>query len=125
MKKLALIILIALYGLAITGAGIVPAMAGGNTVCTHSDGLAAVNNGDDAGSCGSETCNTGYTGFTVKEHQHATRPFHFSSRNVVKDNEGCLPTATPLIQLAGSFAANTRVPGATVPAYILHCVYRL
>lgn len=125
MKKLALIILMAVYGLAIAGAGIAPVMVGEHGVCSHTDGFTAVNAEGSAGKCSGETCNAGYIGFTVKEHQHAVRQFHFSSRHFIKDAEENLPTVAPLVQQARLFTADNRMPGASVPAYILHCVYRL
>jgi hypothetical protein len=125
MKKLALIILMAVYALAIAGAGIAPVLVGEHVVCSHTDGFPAVNAEGNAGKCGGETCHAGYIGFTVKEHQQAAGQFHFSSRHSIKDAEGNLPIVAPLIQQARLFTADNCMPGASVPAYILHCVYRL
>ena len=125
MKKLVLIILIAVYGLAVAGAGIAPVISDAHGFCAHAQGFPGGNNEGDAGSCSSETCNTGYTGFTVKEHQHASRQFHFSFKHVVNPAEGYLSATAKLIQPTRIFAATTRTPGAPVPAYILLCVYRL
>jgi hypothetical protein len=125
MKKLALIILMAVYGLAIAGAGIAPVITDEHGCCTHANEISSPTNESSTGSCSSATCNAGYTAFTVKEHQHAARQFHFSTRHFIRDTEGNFPEAAPSIPPASFFACNTRVTGSVVPAYILHCVYRL
>lgn len=125
MKKLALIILMAVYALAIAGAGIAPVMAEAHSICPHSNLLADGNNGGDAGNCSNEACNAGFTGFTAKEHPNAVRHFHFSTRHFVKSNEYSQRVTAPAISTNPVFSASTQLPGQAVPAYILHCVYRI
>ncbi len=125
MKKFALIILLAVYGLAIAGAGMAPVMLGGNLACTHADGLAEGNNEAGTSSCGGETCTTCSIGLAVKEHQQAARQFHFASRHLLKLAEGNLPTGLSHVQPTRLYAGYSHIQGITVSAYILHCVYRL
>jgi hypothetical protein len=124
MKKIALVILMAVYGFVAFGAASLQGYASTEwhnmAGCQHEMPAEPAENNEP------DCCINAFGIFTVKEHQHTAARTQFSSK-VIAQQRSIVP-GMQVIHTNGirplTHAAQTPVP-SPVPAYILHCVYRI